>query len=100
MVLRMKFQSYTVLIGLALIGLVLSIPAPLTEVLSGEGRASAPFVAEYDPLEEAERTIDENANPWAGVPSACYVKTDGAANSCWTCHSGAVAPNTLADWDL
>src|SRR5258706_3612179 len=30
----------------------------------------------------------------------CYTRTEGASNPCWTCHTGAVAPNNLADWPL
>jgi hypothetical protein len=53
----------------------------------------------YDPLAEAEREAGRLGNPEAGVPPACYTKTEGRHNPCWVCHTAAQGRNTLADWD-
>jgi hypothetical protein len=57
----------------------------------------APGAGDYDPLAEALRTARRVANKEAGVPPACYTKTEGRFNACWVCHTGPQGENQLAD---
>lgn len=60
---------------------------------------SAPAIPDEDPraFAIARRGLVDNLE--AAIPPACYAET-GAANRCWTCHSGGFGPNTLDDADL
>lgn len=53
-----------------------------------------------DPLRVATAAEGGTVNPWCTIPPMCYTRTDGVSNPCWTCHTGAVSPNDLADWQL
>lgn len=54
---------------------------------------------DYNPLTAA---LDARpvANREAVIPAACYAKTGGVSNPCWTCHTSAHGTNSLADWSL
>lgn len=54
----------------------------------------------YDPLERARALGKRVENREATVPAACYTKTDGAANPCWTCHTQGVGLNRVQDAHL
>src|SRR3546814_15805749 len=53
----------------------------------------------YDPVatatvEKARGRID---NVLAHIPPQCYTRTDGRANPCWVCHTGANNKNGADD---
>ena len=54
---------------------------------------------DYNPLAVAQSSRSV-ANREATVPPACYAKTEGVSNPCWTCHTSAHGTNSLADWSL
>lgn len=54
----------------------------------------------YDPLARAAASAARAGNLEATTPPACYARTAGGANGCWTCHATGRGPNTLADVDL
>lgn len=60
----------------------------------------APPAAPYDPLAHARATARRTHNREATVPPQCYTRTDGRANPCWVCHTGAHPPNHRNDWGL
>src|SRR5436190_10277525 len=72
---------------------VLVAPAPSRDGALADGAA-------FDPCTAARAAESAPINGWATIPPMCYTRTAGASNPCWTCHSGAVAPNSLADWKL
>ncbi|RKH58540.1 hypothetical protein [Corallococcus llansteffanensis] len=51
----------------------------------------------FDPLAQALEAGSRVANREAPVPSMCYTKTAGVSNPCWTCHTGGVGDNVMAD---
>jgi len=65
-----------------------------------DASAAPDAAASYDPCAAARAAENAPGNPWATIPPMCYTKTAGVSNPCWTCHTGAVAPNNLADWPL
>src|SRR3546814_9870310 len=59
-------------------------------------------LSHYDPVatatvEKARGRID---NVLAHIPPQCYTRTDGRANPCWVCHTGANNKNGADDWEL
>ena len=54
----------------------------------------------YDPLARAAASRPQDGNRKASIPPACYARTAGGANGCWTCHATGRGPNTLSDVDL
>lgn len=54
----------------------------------------------YDPLAYAAARAGRVDNLEAGVPPACYTKTDGTSNPCWVCHTAPIGPNHRTDWEL
>lgn len=54
----------------------------------------------WDPLAWARAAGDAIGNPEAVVPPACYTRTAGTANPCWTCHAEGIGPNEQVDWPL
>ena len=69
---------------------------------AGVWRWRAPAVGEppFDPLAQALAAGSRVANREAPVPSMCYTKTAGVSNPCWTCHTGGVGNNVMADDSL
>ncbi|WP_223635109.1 hypothetical protein [Corallococcus sp. EGB] len=63
-------------------------------------RAPAAVAPPFDPLEQALAAGSRVANREAPVPSMCYTKTAGVSNPCWTCHTGGVGNNVMADDSL
>ena len=62
---------------------------------------AAPLAAQDDdPLAYARERAAAIANLEAGVPAACYTKTEGRHNPCWVCHTQSDFPNTTSDWTL
>lgn len=70
--------------------------------MAGVWRLRPPAVAEapFDPLAQALAAGSRVANREAPVPSMCYTKTAGVSNPCWTCHTGGVGNNVMADESL
>lgn len=66
-------------------------------LLCSVGATSA---APYDPLRQARASTGFLANREAVIPIQCYTRTDGVANPCWTCHTGANGLNRADDWGL
>jgi hypothetical protein len=66
-------------------------------LVSGCGGGESNF--NYNPL-AAALSAPPVANREAVVPAACYAKTGGVSNPCWTCHTSAHGTNSLADWSL
>jgi hypothetical protein len=56
--------------------------------------------AGYDPITLAAGSIGKLSNPAPNVPSTCYAKTDGKANTCAACHTKSTYPNLASDWEL
>lgn len=56
----------------------------------------------YDPLAaaSAEKARGHIDNVLAHIPPQCYTQTDGHANPCWVCHTGANNRNGADDWQL
>ncbi|HEY8206609.1 MAG TPA: hypothetical protein VIG99_03940 [Myxococcaceae bacterium] len=54
----------------------------------------------YDPLAYAREHEGRPGNREATVPPACYLRTGGRHNTCWTCHTQPVGPNEINDADL
>ncbi len=69
-------------------------PPPMRAASSGEAPAA------YDPLAQVRAAGLEIANGEAVVPPACYTRTAGVANPCWTCHAEGIGPNEQVDWPL
>ncbi|MHC4731194.1 MAG: hypothetical protein ACYS6Z_11485 [Planctomycetota bacterium] len=69
--------------AIGLLGVGISIPL-LRGSLTGRGG--------FDPLAKARATAGRVVNRQATVPEACYAKTGGEANVCWTCHTEAGVP--------
>ncbi|NPD26656.1 hypothetical protein [Corallococcus exiguus] len=63
-------------------------------------RTPAEVEAQFDPLAQALAAGSRVANREAPVPSMCYTKTAGVSNPCWTCHTGGVGNNVMADDSL
>ncbi|RKH19931.1 hypothetical protein D7V77_31765 [Corallococcus sp. CA041A] len=63
-------------------------------------RTPAEVDAPFDPLAQALEAGSRVANREAPVPSMCYTKTAGVSNPCWTCHTGGVGNNVMADDSL
>ncbi|SER06343.1 hypothetical protein SAMN04488038_11510 [Solimonas aquatica] len=58
--------------------------------------------AAYDPTAaaRAEKARGRIGNVLAHIPPQCYTDTQGRANPCWVCHSGATRANGIDDWQL
>jgi hypothetical protein len=54
----------------------------------------------YDPFAMALATRGRVANQEATVPPACYTRTAGVSNPCWTCHTMPRDPNFHLDQEL
>lgn len=54
---------------------------------------------DYDPLAAAV-SAGKPVNREAPVPPACYTKTAGTSNPCWTCHTSGHGTNSRVDWAL
>src|SRR5262249_29532694 len=81
-------------------GAAVVIAAVAALAAAPRGDVHAEDAAAYDPCAAARAAESEAANPWSTIPPMCYTRTAGAANPCWACHTGATAPNSLADWPL
>lgn len=73
---------------------------PAAAAFEAAGAQRVETSAHYDPLELALATRDQIVNREAVVPPACYTRTDGIANPCWTCHSRGLDPNEQLGWPL
>jgi len=72
--------------------------AAVLAVVLVRGRAEPD--AAYDPTEYARAAGKRVENREATVPAACYTKTEGRSNPCWTCHTRGVGLNRKLDVDL
>jgi hypothetical protein len=70
--------------------------------VAGVWRWRTPVTAEapFDPLAQALAAGSTVGNREAPVPSMCYTKTAGVSNPCWTCHTGGIGNNVMADESL
>jgi hypothetical protein len=62
-------------------------------------RATEP-PADHDPLRVAAASHGKLSNPDPAIPAACYLRTDGTANTCAACHTASSYPNFANDWEL
>lgn len=72
----------------------------LVPLLTTIGCAAPPPAAPADPLAYARAWAGVVKNPEAGIPPACYTRTDGSSNPCWACHTGAQVVGGRVDWPL
>lgn len=74
------------------------------EMTSARGRvlelAAPEPPADYDPFALARKALGHASNEEPSTPPQCYAKTDGAANTCASCHTRSAAPNFADDWEL
>jgi hypothetical protein len=75
-------------------------PFELASARGGFDPHAARPPADYDPLRLAAASAGKLSNQSPQIPSACYVRTRGTANSCATCHTRSSDPNLAHDWEL
>lgn len=82
----------------------LAVIVPIIVAMMGAAVRAAqdgvPDPALYDPLAAARATLGRVANKEATVPAACYTRTAGQSNPCWTCHTVPRDPNFHPDQAL
>lgn len=74
--------------------------APAPDIDRSSDPAPAAGARDHDPLDLARRTAGQIRNREAVIPPQCYTRTAGESNPCWTCHTIAVFPNDMDDWEL